>query len=170
MIGVLFLFAVYIVLAGIALTRRDDTFRRAVRRSVEQFWVLAPRMICALLAAGFVAKLIPSEVIARFLGDDAGFTALLVAFGTGMIIPAGPVIAFSVAAVFLHAGASTAALVTFVTSWAIFATHRIFIYEIPLLGLSFLRLRLLATGIIPLLAGIICLAAAWMLSAAAHGT
>ncbi len=170
MIGVLFLFAVYIVLAGIALTRRDDTFRRAVRRSVEQFWVLAPRMICALLAAGFVAKLIPSEVIARFLGDDAGFTALLVAFGTGMIIPAGPVIAFSVAAVFLHAGASTAALVTFVTSWAIFATHRIFIYEIPLLGLSFLRLRLLATGIIPLLAGIICLAAAWMLSAAANGT
>lgn len=168
MIGVFVLFAVYIVLAGIAVTRRDDTFRRAVRRSVEQFWVLAPRMICALIAAGFIAKLIPSEVIARFLGNDAGFTALLVAFGTGMIIPAGPVIAFSIAAVFLHAGASTAALVTFVTSWAIFATHRIFIYEIPLLGLSFLRLRLLATGIIPLLAGIVCLAAAWMLTAP-HG-
>ncbi len=167
LIGVLVLFAVYIVLAGIALTRRDDTFRRAVRRSVEQFWVLAPRMICALIAAGFIAKLIPSEVIARFLGNDAGFTALLVAFGTGMIIPAGPVIAFSIAAVFLHAGASTAALVTFVTSWSIFATHRIFIYEIPLLGLSFLRLRLLAAGIIPLLAGIVCLAAAWMLTAAA---
>jgi uncharacterized membrane protein YraQ (UPF0718 family) len=170
LIGVFVLFAVYIVLAGIAVTRRDDTFRRAVRRSVEQFWVLAPRMICALIAAGFIAKLIPSEVIARFLGNDAGFTALLVAFGTGMIIPAGPVIAFSIAAVFLHAGASTAALVTFVTSWAIFATHRIFIYEIPLLGLSFLRLRLLATGIIPLLAGIVCLAAAWMLTAAEHGT
>jgi uncharacterized membrane protein YraQ (UPF0718 family) len=168
LIGVFVLFAVYIVLAGIAVTRRDDTFRRAVRRSVEQFWVLAPRMICALIAAGFIAKLIPSEVIARFLGNDAGFTALLVAFGTGMIIPAGPVIAFSIAAVFLHAGASTAALVTFVTSWAIFATHRIFIYEIPLLGLSFLRLRLLATGIIPLLAGIVCLAAAWMLTAP-HG-
>ena len=31
--------------------------------------------------------------------------------------------------------------ITFVTSWSIFAAHRILIYEIPLLGTSFLRLR-----------------------------
>lgn len=170
MTGVLVLLVVYVVLAGMALTRRDGTFRRAVRRTMEQFWVLAPRMICALIAAGFIAKLIPSAVIARFLGEDAGVTALLVAYGTGMIIPAGPVIAFSIAAVFMHAGASTAALVTFVTSWSIFATHRIFIYEIPLLGPSFLRLRLLSAGTIPLWAGLVCLVVGWMLSAAPGGT
>ena len=167
MIGLLFLFALYLVLAGVALSRRDGTFRRAVRRSVEQFWILAPRMVCALIAAGFIAKLIPSEVIARFLSEEAGLTAILVAFGTGMIIPAGPVIAFSVAAVFLEAGASTAALVTFITSWSIFAMHRIFIYEIPLLGLSFLRLRLLSAGTLPLWAGLVCLGAAWIASRSA---
>jgi hypothetical protein len=169
MIGVLVLFCVYLVLAGIALARRDGTFRRAVQRTIDQFWVLAPRMLCAMIAAGFIAKLIPSEVIARFLGEDAGFVAILVAFGTGIIIPAGPVIAFSVAAVFLHAGASTAALVTFVTSWSIFATHRIFIYEIPLLGMSFLRLRLLSAGSLPLWAGLVCMAAAWAISRAPAG-
>jgi hypothetical protein len=108
-------------------------------------------------------------VIARFLGEDAGLIAILVAFGTGMIIPAGPVIAFSIAAVFLKAGASTPALITFVTSWSIFAAHRIFIYEIPLLGPSFLRLRLLAAGTLPLWAGLLSIAAAWMLSRAAGG-
>ncbi|MGH6922496.1 MAG: hypothetical protein ACRED5_01890 [Propylenella sp.] len=168
-LGILLLVALYLGLAAIALARGNDTFRRAVRRTTEQFWVLAPRMICALIAAGFIAKLIPSEFIARFLGEEAGLTAILVAFGTGMIIPAGPVIAFSIAAVFLKAGASTAALVTFVSSWSIFATHRIFIYEIPLLGPSFLRLRLLSAGAMPLVAGVVCLAAGWLLSRAAGG-
>ena len=168
-LGVLVLFALYLVLAAVALARRDGTFRRGARRTVEQFWVLAPRMVCAMIAAGFIAKLIPSEVIARFLGEDAGLIAILVAFGTGMIIPAGPVIAFSIAAVFLKAGASTPALITFVTSWSIFAAHRIFIYEIPLLGPSFLRLRLLAAGTLPLWAGLLSIAAAWMLSRAAGG-
>ncbi|MEX0852381.1 MAG: hypothetical protein WD036_03735, partial [Bauldia sp.] len=59
------------------------------------------------------------------------------------------------AAVFVRAGASTPALITFITSWSIFAAHRIVIYEIPLLGASFLRLRLLSAGGLPLLAGLI---------------
>ncbi len=84
------------------------------------------------------------------------------ATAAGMIIPAGPVIAFSVAAIFARSGASTAALITFLTSWSLFAAHRIFIYEIPLLGPSFLRLRLSSVGLTPVLAGLMALAWAAM--------
>ena len=159
--GILILYGMAGILMALALSRRDDTFKKGLRRALEQFLVLAPRMFCALIAAGFIAKLIPSEFIARYLGSEAGMIAVLIASATGIAIPAGPVIAFSIAAVFAQAGASVPALIAFITSWSIFAAHRIFIYEIPLLGLSFLRLRLVAVGITPLVAGVIGIVVGW---------
>ena len=150
--GLLILLLLMVALLAVAIFRGEDS-GLMVQRFVEQFAMLVPRMLCALMAAGFIATLIPKEAIASFLGDDAGLLALLVAALAGMIIPAGPVITFAIAAVFAKSGASTAALVTFVTSWSIFAAHRIFIYEVPMLGASFLRLRLASAMILPLLAG-----------------
>ena len=54
---------------------------------------------------------------------------------------------------FAKAGASTAALITFITSWSLFAAHRILIYEVPLVGTSFLRMRIVAVLALPFLAG-----------------
>ncbi len=162
--GVALLLGIYLILAALALLRRDGGFGRACGRSVEQFFILVPRMICALIAAGFIAALIPSELIGRYLGPGAGLAGLVVAFGAGMIIPAGPVVAFPVAAVFARAGASTPALITFIASWTVFAAHRIIIYEIPLLGPTFLRLRLLAAGGMPLVGGIVATGVVALLS------
>jgi len=159
--GILVLYGMAAILVAAALARRDDTFRRGIRRALEQFLILAPRMFCALIAAGFVAKLIPGAFIARFLGDEAGLTAVLIAAATGIIVPAGPAIAFSIGAVFANAGASVPALIAFITSWSIFAAHRIFIYEIPLLGTSFLRLRLASVAATPVLAGVIAILLGW---------
>ncbi|TDI57728.1 MAG: hypothetical protein E2O93_04080 [Alphaproteobacteria bacterium] len=141
-----------------ALSRRDGTFQRGLRRAVEQLALLAPRMVCALTAAGFIARLIPSELIGQYLGAEAGLKAILLASALGLFIPAGPVIAFAIAAIFARSGASTAALIAFITSWSLFAAHRIFIYEIPLLGPSFLRLRIVSVAALPIIAGLIALA------------
>lgn len=154
--GFLFLVGVLAVLFAVAVVRRED-FGPVVQRFVEQFAMLVPRMLCALVAAGFIAQLIPKEAIARLLGEDAGVWAIPVAALTGLLVPAGPVIAFAIAAVFAKSGASTAALVTFVTSWSIFAAHRILIYELPLLGASFLRLRVLSGLAVPFLAGLLAM-------------
>ena len=70
----------------------------------------------------------------------------------------GPAYAFSIAAIFAKSGASTAALIAFITSWSLFAAHRIFIYEIPLLGPSFLRLRVVSVAALPIFAGLMALA------------
>jgi uncharacterized membrane protein YraQ (UPF0718 family) len=168
--GLLLLVALYVAAASVVLARGDGSFRVALRRTMEQLMLLGPRMLCALVAAGFLAKLIPTEFIARYLGEGAGIGAILVAVLTGMIIPAGPVIAFSVAAVFLRAGASTPALIAFITSWSIFATHRIFIYELPMLGPTFLRMRLVAVSTLPVIAGLIGICFFWLAAAMAGGT
>lgn len=150
--GFLALLALLAVLIVVAARRRLDAGPIA-KRFAEQFLKLVPRMLCALIAAGFIAELIPKQTISGYLGADAGLLALPVAAAAGLLIPAGPVIAFAIAAVFAKSGASTGALVAFVTSWSVFAAHRILIYEVPLIGASFLRLRILSVLAMPLLAG-----------------
>lgn len=152
--GTLLLLSLLVGLLAFAIWRRAD-FGPITKRFIEQFAMLVPRMLCALVAAGFIAQMIPKEAIARLLGDDAGLIAIPIAAVTGLLVPAGPVIAFAIAAVFAKSGASTPALVTFVTSWSIFAAHRILIYEIPLLGPSFLRLRIASAAAVPFLAGVL---------------
>ena len=151
-IGFAILVLILVALVAIAYRQKADP-APAAKRLIEQFANLVPRMLCALVAAGFIAELIPKEAIASLLGKDAGLLAIAVAAAAGLIVPAGPVIAFAIAAVFANAGASTAALVTFITSWSLFAAHRILIYELPLLGPSFLRLRAASVLVVPFLAG-----------------
>lgn len=156
--GTLIIYVFMFVLGGVALARRDGSFRQGLIRGVEQFIKIVPRMLCALIAAGFVAKLIPTEIISRFLGAEAGAIAILVGTLTGFIVPSGPVISFSIAAALANQGASVPALIAFITAWSLFAAHRMVIFEIPLLGLSFLRLRLASVLLLPPLAGGLTLA------------
>ncbi len=151
-VGLLSLLVLLAVLLGLAV-RRGLAAGPVLQRFAEQFVKLVPRMLCALVAAGFIAELIPKQTISGYLGDSAGLAALPVAAVTGVLIPAGPVIVFAIAAVFAKSGASTGALVAFITSWSVFAAHRIMIYELPLLGASFLRLRLVSVLVLPFLAG-----------------
>lgn len=157
-IGFWVLFALLVALASLAF-RREEPLAPIVKRAIEQGALLLPRMICALIAAGFVAELLPKQAVSQLLGADAGLLAIPVAALAGLVLPAGPVISFSIAAVFANAGASTPALITFITSWSIFAAHRIFIFELPILGASFLRLRLVSVVVLPFIAGIIAMLA-----------
>jgi Predicted permeases len=150
--GVLILLCVLIVLLVLAVRMRQDP-APVIKRFIEQFAMLLPRMIMALFAAGFIATLIPSAFISKYLGPESGFLGIFIGAAAGLTVPAGPVIAFPIAAVFAKSGASDAALVAFITSWSVFAMHRILIYEIPMLGTGFLRVRIVSAIITPFLAG-----------------
>jgi hypothetical protein len=45
-------------------------------------------------------------------------------------------------------------VITFITSWSLFGAHRLFIYELPLLGFNFARLRMASVLPVPIIAGI----------------
>lgn len=157
-LGLAVLLLIFAALVALALRRREAASPIA-RRIVEQFAKLVPRMLCALVAAGFIAQLIPKQAISGLLGAEAGLLALPIAAAAGLVIPAGPVIAFPIAVVFAKSGASVPALITFITSWSLFAAHRILIYELPLLGPSFLRLRAASVVLLPFLAGLLAVLA-----------
>ena len=148
-----------IVFGVYALSRPDKSFQQGLLRGAEQFLIILPRMACALIAAEFLALLIPTDFISGFLGEEAGITGILIGSLTGLMVPSGPVISFSIAATLLKAGASLPSIIAFLTAWSLFSAHRIFIYEIPLLGLPFLRLRVVSVLILPVVSGILTLIA-----------
>lgn len=157
--GALFIYGLAIVVTLIALLRRDGSLGLGANRSIVQSFVIIPRMIFALIAAGFIVKLIPAEVIVDNLGAEAGLRAIVIGSLTGLIVPAGPVVAFALAAAFATEGASVPALVAFLTGWSVFAAHRVVIFEIPMLGLRWVRLRMLSGIPLPFIAGLLAMLA-----------
>lgn len=144
---------------GILVARRDiRLFGRAVRSAVENLVVIMPRICLALILAGFVAKLIPTEMIGQMIGYDTGWRGIALACVFGGMMPSGPMIAFPVVVVLRGADAGAPQLIAFLTAWSVFAWHRVLIYEINMLGWHFTAVRLGSSIILPAIAGALAFA------------
>lgn len=130
---------------------RDDALsalKKAGRRALRTL----PRIVVAILAAGFAGQLIPGGVVAEHIGPDSGFTGVLIAMLIGGFIPGGPIISFPLVVVLSEAGAGLVQLITLLTAWSVFAMHRVVIYEIPMMGWRFSMIRLVSSLPLPLIA------------------
>jgi len=114
---------------------------------------MVPRVMLALLMAGFLAQLLPGELLATWLGTESGWTGILTGSVVGILVPAGGVIAFPLALAMLKVGVGVPPLVAFITAWAVFAIHRMAAFELPMLGARFLVIRLGSSFMLPPLAG-----------------
>ncbi len=124
----------------------------AVRKAADRSLRVLPRLAVAVLTAGFVARLLPSDIVVQHIGPDSGFSGVLIAMLVGGFIPAGPIISFPLVVVLSQAGAGTVQLITLLTAWSVFAIHRVIIYEIPLMGTRFSMIRLISSLPLPLIA------------------
>lgn len=143
-ISTIILFLMALALAMVAARRQPHIVKQGTIMSVERFFAVLPRMALAILAAGFVSKLVPSGPIAHHIGPDSGLYGILLASLIGGFIPSGPSVSFPVVVVLLQAGAGFPQVVAFLTAWSIVALHRVLIYEIPLMGWRFCLVRVLS--------------------------
>ena len=123
--------------------------------ALRQLAVTLPRVLLALLAASFLAQLIPTDAVANWLSPDRGWQSLLIAAGLGTLVPGGAVVAVPIALLLSKAGAGTPQLMTFLTSWSLLAVHRIIAFEVPAVGWRFAALRLSAAFMFPLVVGVL---------------
>jgi uncharacterized membrane protein YraQ (UPF0718 family) len=153
--------ALLVVLASLA--HRDAHIRHATvgRQAWQQIAPLLIRLPLALLAASFLAELMPQALFARWLGDASGTLGILVASAMGGLLPGGPMVAFPLILVLERAGAGTPQLIALLTAWSCLALHRVLAFELPTLGWGFVWRRWAATVALAPLAG---LAAAWVLA------
>ncbi len=115
---------------------------------------IAPLLIFAFIVAGMVRYLIPTEMIARWVGTESGFRGILIGTVIGGIAPGGPYVSLPIAAGLLRAGASIGTMVAFITAWSLWAVSRMPM-DIGILGWKFTLIRLACTFFFPPIAGLI---------------
>jgi len=159
MVAIIIFGAAALILTYIAWRRSPTLARGAYRNAFLRFVEILPRIGFAFLAAGFISKIVPAEVIGNIIGYESGMLGILLAALVGAITPAGPIVSFPIVVVLLAAGAGFPQVVSFLTAWSVFAFHRVIIYEIPLMGWRFVGIRLASSLVLPPL----CASIVWVM-------
>ncbi len=131
--------------------RKVEAAIRIAGRNGRIFVAVVPT---ALIAAGFLAPLIPEELVGRWLGEAAGAQGVLIGTLVGWLMPVPPVVLFPIVAVLLKSGAGFAQMTALVAAWNVFGFHRTLPLELPVMGGYFVSVRLLSCFLIPPAAGL----------------
>ncbi len=148
-----FLWAVALGLCAAVLQRHGrEPFTATLKAGLIDFRNIVPRLAIGFLGSGFMAALIPEELVQRWLGADSGFLGLLIAAFAGMFVPGGPVVGFTLGAAALKGGAALGPITAFVTAWALYGLQRVLVWEVPFMPSRLVWLRVVASLPLPLLA------------------
>lgn len=144
-----------LALGVMACLPRRGLFVKGIKIAWRDVYTMMPRIIMALLVSGFLSTIIPTDLVAAWLGKDAGIKGILIGSLVGGFTPGGPIISFPLVLILSKNGAGIPSLIAFLTAWSVFAFHRIVAYEIPIMGSRFMMVRLLSSAILPPFAGIL---------------
>ena len=123
----------------------------AVREGSMDFINIVPRIALGVIGSGYIAAVIPQEVITGWLG-------VLTAVIAGAATPGGPVVGFSLGAVAMKAGGGSPQIIAYVIAWALFAFQRLLLWEIPFMPARFVWFRAAVSLPFPFLAAAIAMA------------
>ena len=123
-----------------------------MRDGVTEFILLLPRIGIGVIGSGFVADVLPKDLIGAWLGPESGLLGVVVATLGGALTPGGPVVGFSIGAAALKSGAGAPQVIAYSTAWALYAIHRLLIWEVPMMPARIVWLRAAVSLPLPFLA------------------
>ncbi|MEA2895795.1 MAG: hypothetical protein QOJ84_1410 [Bradyrhizobium sp.] len=132
----------------------------SAREGTMDFINIVPRIALGVIGSGYIAAIIPSEVITGWLGPNSGWSGVLAAVVAGAATPGGPVVGFSIGAVALKSGGGAPQVIAYVVAWALFAFQRLILWEIPFMPARFVWFRAAVSLPFPFLAAAIAMAIA----------
>jgi len=147
-----------LILGFMAWQRGRVVLVSSVREGSMDFINIVPRIALGVIGSGYIAAVIPPEVITGWLGPDSGWLGVLAATVAGAVTPGGPVVGFSIGAVALKVGGGTPQVIAYVISWALFAFQRLILWEIPFMPAKFVWFRAAVSLPFPFLAAALSMA------------
>lgn len=152
--GAIILWTLVAVAFAIALRQPGSRHRQGVKRGFDMLLVNGPRICVAILAAGFFSQILPKDIVAHWLGESAGWQGILIGCAVAPFFPGGPLVIMPLTLALYKAGAGVPALIALLATSSTWGLHRIFMFEIPLMGARFTGLRLVSSIVIPPLSGL----------------
>jgi hypothetical protein len=151
------LWVLVVALGFLAAMRGRVLLNDGVREGVLEFIRLLPRIGIGVVGSGFVAEVLPKALIAPWLGPESGFTGVLIATLGGALTPGGPVVGFSIGAAALKSGAGAPQVIAYSTAWALYAIHRLLIWEVPMMPARLVWLRAAVSLPLPFIAAMLAM-------------
>jgi hypothetical protein len=145
----------WLFVGALALTagmRSRGLLKEGARNGFIEFLHLIPRIGIGVIGAGFIAEALPKSLIAPWLGAESGFLGIFLAALAGALTPGGPVVGFAIGAAALKGGAGAPQVIAYSTAWALFAVHRLVLYEVPMMPARIVWLRALVCLPLPFIA------------------
>jgi uncharacterized membrane protein YraQ (UPF0718 family) len=146
------------VLGFMAWQRGRTVLVSSAREGTMDFINIVPRIALGVIGSGYIAAIIPPEVITGWLGPNSGWSGVLAAVIAGAATPGGPVVGFSIGAVALKSGGGAPQVIAYVVAWALFAFQRLILWEIPFMPARFVWFRAAVSVPFPFLAAAIAMA------------
>ena len=140
-----------LILGFMAWQRGRVVLTTSVREGAMDFINIVPRVALGVIGSGYIAAVIPAEIITGWLG-------VLTATIAGGLTPGGPVVGFSIAAVALKVGGGPPQVIAYVIAWALFAFQRMILWEIPFMPAKFVWFRAAVSVPFPFLAAALAMA------------
>lgn len=112
------------------------------------------RLVLGFILGGLIQVLIPSPVIAEWLGPTSGMKGILIASYTGIIMTGGPFVAMPVIASIYAAGAGPGPVIALLVSMNLLSLPGLFTWAIPFLGAKIALTRYVVCLFIPPIIGL----------------
>jgi uncharacterized membrane protein YraQ (UPF0718 family) len=144
-----------VVLSIIVIRWRHGTegVREGLVQSSTMMRRIAPMMLLGLVIASMAQVALPSELISRWLGDEAGATGIAIGIAVGATVPAGPYVVIPLLGSLMTSGAGVGPIAAFMTAWSVIPLSRTLVWEMPFLGAGFAVSRYLVVLPFPIVAG-----------------
>ncbi len=146
------LWGIVAALALIAAMRGRIVVQDGLRNGLIDFFYLLPRLIIGVIGAGYLSEVLPKELIAEWLGPSSGLTGMALGGLAGALTPGGPVVGFAIGVSALKSGAGPPQVIAYSIAWALFAIHRLVLYELPSMPRRVVLLRAAVSLPLPFLA------------------
>ncbi|WP_257450180.1 hypothetical protein [Archangium lipolyticum] len=125
-----------------------------LKRGGQESVTLLPLLVVVFVLTGFVQVLLPRELVAHWLSDEAGWRGIGVAWVAGALTPGGGPIGMPLAAALVRSGAGLGVVVTYLTSLSLLSFIRLPM-EVAIYGGRLTGLRLLISLLLPPVAGLL---------------
>jgi len=145
---------VAVCLVVLAWSKGEGKHIEGMRSGLDLMVGIVPLLFFAFVVAGMIQVLLPSELLAKWVGTESGIRGILVGTVAGGLSPGGPYVSLPIVAGLLRSGAGVGTMVAFLTGWSLWAVARLPM-EVGILGWKFTLVRVASTFFFPPIAGLI---------------
>jgi hypothetical protein len=147
----------WVLVAALALTaavRSKALFREGATEGARDIVMLLPRILVGVVGSGYIAAIMPQDLITTWIGPNSGLLGVTIATLAGAVTPGGAVVGFSVGAAALKGGGGAPQVIAYSTAWSLYALTRLINWEVAMMPARVVWLRAAVSVPLPFLAGV----------------